>query len=69
MTEPVFNKIYGVFWYKENGQQPLLIRECRSLKHAVLTKLKCIEDNHDYNIRIMVRDVSDWYFMEDDTYD
>ena len=66
MSEPVFNKIYGVFWYKENGQPPLLIRECRSLKHAVLTKLKCIEDNGDYNIRIMVRDVSDWYFMEDD---
>jgi len=59
------NRVYGVFWYPKSGE-PQLLREFRSYKAALMHKLDMIDKCNDFNIVIQVRDVSDWYFMEEE---
>lgn len=53
------NKVYGVFVYFKSGE-PVLLREFRSYRAALLHKLEIIDKYNEYNIVIKVRDMSEW---------
>lgn len=53
------NKIYGVFYYTD-AKEPILLREFRSYRAALIHKMEMCEQTSDYNFMIMERDLSDW---------
>ena len=53
------NKIYGVFYYAKSGE-PVLLREFRSYRAALLYKLDMTDKMSDFNFCIMERVMSDW---------
>lgn len=53
------NKIYGVFYYAKSGE-PILLREFRSYKAALIHKMEMCEQTSDWNFIIMERDLSEW---------
>lgn len=53
------HKIYGVFYYRRNGQ-PELLREFRTYRAALLHKMDMMEKLEDFNFVIMERDLSEW---------
>lgn len=59
------NKIYGVFYYAKSGE-PVLLREFRSYKAALLHKLEMIDQMKDLNLCIKVRYLSAWRDLTDE---
>lgn len=53
------NKIYGVFYYTDE-KEPILLREFRSYRAALIHKMEMCEQTSDYNFIIMERDLSEW---------
>lgn len=53
------NKIYGVFYYTD-AKEPILLREFRSYRAALIHKMEMCEQTSDFNFMIMERDLSDW---------